>query len=293
MTSGSWARATVLAMTLFSALAAQANFCMDCAEKTIQRFRSNGDIYYEKDALCCMAPCYGGYEVQEWDKGYGCATMVVSNAVVEGDICNSSNADQGCRNGPGGSGGPDYDDPGSDPDDGRGSPIVLPLGDDTYRLTSISSGVQFDLRADGQRIQLGWTELGTDNAFLALDLNGNGRIDSGAELFGNYTRLASGDQAANGFDALAELDADSNGTVDASDAAWQRLLLWTDRNHDGMSTADELQPIAGSIVTGLETDHRRVGRKDQWGNEFRYMAHYRLAGGARATYYDIFFRTAE
>ncbi|HEY0157422.1 MAG TPA: hypothetical protein VGF28_09075 [Thermoanaerobaculia bacterium] len=293
MTFQSWTRASVLVVGLFVAFAAQANFCMDCAERTVQKYRANGDIYFEKDAMCCMAPCYGGYTVREWDKGYGCSTMVVSNELVEGDICNSSDVDSGCPNRTGGSRDPNYDDPGSDPDDGPGSPIILPLGDDTYRLTSISSGVQFDIRADGNRVQMGWTQLSTENAFVALDRNGNGRVDSGAELFGNYTPLASGASAANGFVALAELDADGDGVVDAADAAWQRLLLWTDRNHDGMSTAGELQPIGASVVTALETDHRRVGRKDQWGNEFRYMAHYRVAGGARASYYDVFFRTAQ
>jgi hypothetical protein len=288
-------KGAVLVFVFLAWTAAGQEECMDCLERQSTRKRTDGSTYTFYEALCCDAPCVGGWEVVETDVGWGCLTKAVDWPDAAGTTCISSDRDDGCPTDDEGPGDldPALDDPGSDPDDGRGSPIVLPLGDDIYRLTSISNGVQFDLRDDGHRIRMGWTRLGTDNAFLALDRNGNGRIDSGAELFGNYTRLASGEQATNGFEALAELDADSNGTVDASDAAWQRLLLWTDRNHDGMSTADELQPIAGSTVAGLETDHRRVGRKDQWGNEFRYMAHYRLAGGARATYYDIFFRTAE
>jgi hypothetical protein len=293
MRLGKWSRASVLVAGLLVAVAAQADFCMDCVQRSVERQRLNGDIYYEMDGMCCMAPCYGaGYTMHDENVGFGCSTMVVSNEVAEGDICDSSDADLGCPERPG-PGDPNYNDPGRDPDDGKESPIVLPLGDDTYRLTSVSGGVKFDIRAEGSDVQIGWTQLGTENAFLALDRNGNGRIDNGAELFGNRTRLTSGELAANGFDALAELDTNGDGAVDPADAAWQHLLLWTDRNHDGMSTTDELQPIAGSVVKALETDHRRVGRKDQWGNEFRYMSHYRLTSGARVTFYDIYFRTAE
>lgn len=184
--------------------------------------------------------------------------------------------------------------PPRNPDEGKESPIILDLGRNGYSLTSAANGVRFDIRADGVPVQIAWTSANSDNAFLALDRNGNGRIDDGAELFGNATRLASGAKAANGFDALAELDTNQDSIIDASDPAWQQLLLWTDLDHDGASAAGELQPIARSSVTALETEYRRVGKKDRWGNSFRYMAQARLryAGGEiRRTYYDLYLRT--
>lgn len=183
--------------------------------------------------------------------------------------------------------------PPRNPDEGRESPVILNLGDPAYTLTSAANGVRFDIRADGVPVQIAWTAAGASNAFLALDRNGNGTIDDGSELFGNATRLASGAKAANGFDALAELDANQDSVIDASDPAWQQLLLWTDVDHDGVSASSELQPIARSSVTALETTCRRVGKKDRWGNTFRYMAHARLlyAGGEiRRSYYDVFLR---
>ena len=126
-----------------------------------------------------------------------------------------------------------------------------------------------------------------ENAFLALDRNANGRIDSGAELFGNFTPLRSGALARNGYEVLSELDDNHDGVVDRSDVTWPALLLWTDRNHDGASTADELQSVSESVVTAFEIEHRFIGRKDQWGNQFRYMAHARL-GHARHVFYDVF-----
>lgn len=183
---------------------------------------------------------------------------------------------------------PDVDDPG-----GCGycdSPIIIAL-DDVYRLTSFANGVQFDLRNEGIPAQVAWTQAAAENAFLALDRDGNGRIDNGSELFGNFTRLRSGGLAPNGFEALAELDEDGNGAINASDAVWLTLLLWTDRDHDGNSSSSELQSIALSPIEAIETDYRVAGRRDQWGNRFRYQSHLRLTHGGRRTFYDVFLLT--
>lgn len=175
----------------------------------------------------------------------------------------------------------------------NGSPIVLDIGHDGYRFTSVSDGVRFDLRNEGQKLQMAWTRAGAENAFLALDRNGNHHIDNGAELFGNYTPLRSGALAENGFVALAELDENGDGIVSAADAAWPSLLLWVDRNHDGLSAPGELQPVASSVVTALATDSKWTGRRDEWGNLFRFNARFWIQSGTRQHQrkaYDVFFR---
>lgn len=285
------ARALItVTLAFFGALEVSADIgtCMDCAQRQVKHEEDPEHIWFESDGMCCHWPCFGDYELKQADVGWGCSTTPVNNELVVGDICSSSSADQGCP-----------DPPPPPPADGgelqhTGSPIIIDLGDRAYQLTSAAEGVLFDLRNEGSMPQVAWTRLGSENAFLALDRNGNGRIDDGAELFGDYTLLRSGQRAQNGFDALQELDANGDGTVDGHDGAWQALVLWTDRNHDGVSSADELQPIAGSPVVGLETTYRHVGRKDQWRNEFRYMAHLRLQEGAsgqsRRAYYDVFLR---
>ncbi len=173
-----------------------------------------------------------------------------------------------------------------------GSPILLDLGHESYQLTSLTDGVLFDLRNEGHRISVAWTRANAEVAFLAVDRNGNGRIDNGAELFGNFTPLATGDIAANGYVALREFDDDRNDVVNAADAGWKLLLLWVDRDHNGLSSAGELTPIAESSVTALETEYLPVGRKDRQGNEFRYLSHFSLRGpqnDSRRAYYDVFF----
>jgi hypothetical protein len=284
--------AIILILSVCLSSAAFANFCMDCIQRQI-RHDDPDRVWFESDGVCCMLPCYGysGYDAVNENVGYGCSTMLVNNALVVGDICNSSNVDDGCPETATQPVAKQY----QDCSPFCGSPILLDLGAEAYRLTSLPDGVTFDLRNEGRPSQMAWTRTGVENAFLARDSNANGRIDDGAELFGNFTPLRSGELASNGFRALAELDDNDDGVLDASDATWPTLLLWTDRNHDGHSSPDELQPIAESAVAALETDHSWVGRRDQWGNEFRFMAHFRLreaSSVARRTYYDIFFRTA-
>lgn len=89
------------------------------------------------------------------------------------------------------------------------------------------------------------------------------------------------------------MDENHDGVVSSADIAWEQLLLWTDRNHDGLSTGDELQPIATSGVSALETGYRAIGRRDQWGNAYRFVARLRTAMASQENYYDIVLQTQE
>ncbi len=196
-------------------------------------------------------------------------------------------------NGPGG--GYNYRDCGYFNGDWTGctSPIVINAADGRYALTGPLNPVSFDLDADGAPDVVTWTAPASGLAFLARDRNQNGRIDDGGELFGNHTRLIAGMEAANGFDALSELDLNHDGAIDDADSIWSSLLLWTDRNHDGKSSADELKPITTSAVHRIDLRYRWIGRRDQFGNMFRYEADAELDGGARRPIYDVFFRVRE
>ncbi len=159
---------------------------------------------------------------------------------------------------------------------GCASPIIVDTVGEGFRLTSASDGVIFDIRGDGRPIQLAWTAWGSHNAFLALDRNHNGIIDSGKELFGNYTAQPKCANE-NGFLALEQFDKPENGgngdgVIDKRDAIYSQLRLWIDVNHDGISEPGELHTLEEMGVYSLALNYTESKQTDRWGNAFRYKA---------------------
>jgi len=166
-------------------------------------------------------------------------------------------------------------------------PILVDVDGDAYRLTSGADGVFFDLDADGTPELLSWTAPGADDAWLALDRNGNGAIDDGAELFGNFTPQPDPQpgEDRHGFRALAQYDkpengGDISGWIGPADAVFASLRLWRDVNHDGRSQPHELYTLPSLGVMRLDLDYRESGRRDRHGNRFKYRARIRDARGA-------------
>ena len=167
------------------------------------------------------------------------------------------------------------------------SPIVLDLDGDGVETTGVKAGVYFDHDANGFAEQTGWAK--PDDGLLVLDRNGNGAIDSGRELFGSQTLLASGSRAANGFQALAELDGNADGKIDANDAAYGNLKIWQDLDRDGYSNPGELKSLSEMGIVSIDTGFTDSTVVDGSGNAHRQVGSYQKADGTTGIAADVWF----
>lgn len=103
-----------------------------------------------------------------------------------------------------------------------------------------SARFAFDIDNDGKSENV--PLLAGGSGYLALDSNGDGKINSGAELVG----AGSGD----GFADLAAHDADGNGWIDESDAVYDRLRVWTPDGHGGAALSSLKEKGVGAISAG-------------------------------------------
>lgn len=101
----------------------------------------------------------------------------------------------------------------------RMDPLVINFDASAARLTD--SKFSFDIDCDGDSDQI--SRLSTGSGFLSLDLNGDGRINDGSELFGP--------KSGDGFSDLSLYDGDGNGWIDENDAVFDKLRIWSKDEH--------------------------------------------------------------
>jgi hypothetical protein len=112
----------------------------------------------------------------------------------------------------------------------RKDPLVLDLDGDGPDTTGAQGARPFDLQGQGAATPTSFVQ--GDSAFLVLDRNGNGSIDSGQELFGDQHG------AQDGFAELARFDANQDGVIDAKDPVYSNLqLLFGDGHRTNLADA--------------------------------------------------------
>ncbi len=159
----------------------------------------------------------------------------------------------------------------------QSDPITLDLNGNGVELTSYTNGANFDITGSGTKVNTAFVTGG--DAFLAIDRNGNGRIDSGKELFGDQNG------ANNGFEELRKLDSNSDGLINASDRDFARLRLFRD-NGNGQTEAGELISLKDAGVEEISLAYRNTDEAASGGNRIGQIASFRYADGRRATAAD-------
>jgi hypothetical protein len=152
----------------------------------------------------------------------------------------------------------------------QSDPIILDLDGDGFELTHHSKGARFDILGNGSQQNTAFVTGG--DAFLALDRNGNGSIDSGAELFGDQRG------AANGYEELRKLDDNRDGVIDAKDAAYDSLLLFKD-DGDGKTEDGELITLREAGIAEISIQYANVNENAAGGNRMAQLASYRRTNG--------------
>ena len=166
-------------------------------------------------------------------------------------------------------------------------PIALDLDGDGIETVATKgfAGALFDHRSQGIRTATGW--VAADDGLLVRDLNGNGIIDNGAELFGDNTKLADGSFAKHGYAALAELDSNGDGIVSAADAAFQTLRVWQDLNQDGISQTNELRTLEELGIQSLDVAYKDINKNLGNGNTIAQQGSYTKTDGTVAQEGDL------
>ena len=171
------------------------------------------------------------------------------------------------------------------------SPLVLDLDSDGIEVDGIA---YFDHEGNGWAEASRWSS--EDDGVLVWDRNGDGKINDGTELFGNNFVLTNGNEAENGFAALAELDENGDGVVDAVDAHWDdlQILRWRDSNGNGMVDDGEkyLVSLQSQNIDSLRLAYRDSDFVDTSGNEHRQVGSYTRTDGTTAEMTDVWLVTS-
>jgi hypothetical protein len=160
------------------------------------------------------------------------------------------------------------------------TPLVLSfeVGKPIEMQTSVSA---FDIAGVGECLDSDWPSAATP--WLAVDLDRNGFIDAGHELFGSGTILESSQHAQNGFVALAPFDGNHDGRITAADPRFAELLVWRDEDADKRSLPYELTSLAEAGVQTIELDYHVLEQCDERGNCGRERSRFEYSGASGKT----------
>jgi hypothetical protein len=165
-------------------------------------------------------------------------------------------------------------------------PLILDLDHNGYAFSSSAGGVSFDINSDGTPDQVAWNT--SNDGILAMDMNGNGLIDNGTELF---TPNFGGGNFASGGDALASLDSNHDSLINSEDDSFQNLAIWKDADADGVTDQGELTSLVQKGITSLTVPSTPANQEID-GQSIVGEGSFTNADGSSGTYVEVALETA-
>lgn len=168
------------------------------------------------------------------------------------------------------------------------SPLALDLdGSGIETLALNKTSLFFDHDNNNFIEKTGW--VAPNEGLLILDLNRNGIVDGGNELFGNNTILQYGQLAANGFVALAMYDSNADQYIDQNDSIWKDLRIWQDKNSNAQTDPGEWLTMQEARIKSLLLTYHDDEIIDANGNAHRQHGFYERVDGKRLSMNDVWF----
>ncbi len=149
-------------------------------------------------------------------------------------------------------------------------PMFLDLnGDGKMGTTSLENGINFDHAKDGFKELSAWVD--KEDGILVIDKNENGIIDDGGEIFGDNYIKSNGNKAANGFEALTDLDSNKDGIINSSDKEFDKIKVLK-----GDGTLVSLTELG---IVSISLNKTTVNEADENGNVLVYKGTYTKEDG--------------
>lgn len=168
-------------------------------------------------------------------------------------------------------------------------PIGIDLDGDGLELVGIDeSRVVFQSDNEGAPlIRTGWVY--SDDAFLALDRDGDGRINHRSEI--SFVDDLEGAQTD--FEGLKAFDTNKDGFLDAADEMWGEFRVWSDKNQNGRGSGSELQTLdeAGFVSISLDISPTGDDPARSHDNTIMGSSSARLEDGSSLALFDVYLAT--
>ncbi|CAM4039161.1 hypothetical protein [Xenorhabdus thuongxuanensis] len=167
------------------------------------------------------------------------------------------------------------------------SPLIIDLNGDG--VGTISEGeVYFDITNDGKKESTGWVD--KNDGFLVLDKNEDGKIESGAELFGDHSVINGKTNFKNGFNALSELDTNNDSIISKDDKEWHKLKIWKDENSNAIVDENELVGLSDMGIKEINLTYENKFHIDESGNRHKETATVTWDNGNVTDIVDVWFK---